>query len=265
MVRTQPITVEHVQAVLRRISETDVTLSALHTAATWTDRARQATAYRNGRVLLAGDAAHIHSPLGGQGLNLGLGDAMNLGWKLAATIKGQAAAGLLDSYHAERYPIGAQVLDWSRAQVAIMKPGPTARALNAIVRDLINTQDGATYFAGRVWGISMRYDLGSDHPLVGRSVPNFQLADGATIGESLRDGQGTLLDFGASSALEQLANEFGRRIAYRAVKAAQFGLRAALIRPDGIVAWASDGDPDHSALRQAAGRWLVSGVGPASR
>ena len=261
----QPITVEHVQAVLRRISETDVTLSALHTAATWTDRARQATAYRNGRVLLAGDAAHIHSPLGGQGLNLGLGDAMNLGWKLAATIKGQAAAGLLDSYHAERYPIGAQVLDWSRAQVAIMKPGPTARALNAIVRDLINTQDGATYFAGRVWGISMRYDLGSDHPLVGRSVPNFQLADGATIGESLRDGQGTLLDFGASSALEQLANEFGRRIAYRAVKAAQFGLRAALIRPDGIVAWASDGDPDHSALRQAAGRWLVSGVGPASR
>jgi len=261
----QPITVEHVQAVLRRISETDVTLSALHTAATWTDRARQATAYRNGRLLLAGDAAHIHSPLGGQGLNLGLGDAMNLGWKLAATIKEQAPAGLLDSYHAERYPIGAQVLDWSRAQVAIMKPGPTARALNAIVRDLINTHDGATYFAGRVWGVSMRYDLGSDHPLVGRSVPNFQLADGATIGESLRDGQGMLLDFGASSALEHLANEFGRRIAYRPVKAAQFGLSAALIRPDGVVAGACDGDADHRPLRQAAERWFVSGAGPASR
>jgi 2-polyprenyl-6-methoxyphenol hydroxylase-like FAD-dependent oxidoreductase len=98
----QPITREHVQDVLRRISGTDVTISALHIATSWTDRARQATAYRNGRVLLAGDAAHIHSPLGGQGLNLGLGDAMNLGWKLAATIHKQAPAGLLDSYFTER-------------------------------------------------------------------------------------------------------------------------------------------------------------------
>jgi 2-polyprenyl-6-methoxyphenol hydroxylase-like FAD-dependent oxidoreductase len=103
--------------------------------------------------LLAGDAAHIHSPLGGQGLNLGLGDAMNLGWKLAATIRGQAPEGLLDTYYTERHPIGARVLDWSRAQVAIMRPTPEARALNAIFRDLMNTRDGATYIAGRVWGI----------------------------------------------------------------------------------------------------------------
>ena len=96
--RTQPITLEHVQAVLRRVSGADVTLTALKLATTWTDRAYQATAYRQGRVLLAGDAAHIHSPLGGQGLNLGLGDAMNLGWKLASTIRGDAPAGLLDSY-----------------------------------------------------------------------------------------------------------------------------------------------------------------------
>jgi 2-polyprenyl-6-methoxyphenol hydroxylase-like FAD-dependent oxidoreductase len=107
----QPVTREHVQAVLRRVSGTGVTVAALHVAATWTDRARQATSYRNGRILLAGDAAHIHSPLGGQGLNLGLGDAMNLGWKLAATIRGTAPAGLLDTYHAERHPIGARVLD----------------------------------------------------------------------------------------------------------------------------------------------------------
>ena len=150
----KPLTLEHIQAVLRRISNTGVTINALHLATTWTDRARQATAYRNGRVLLAGDAAHIHSPLGGQGLNLGLGDAMNLGWKLAATIRGNAPEGLLDSYHAERHPIGAKILDWSRAQVALMRPDPGARALNAIVRDLMNTRDGATYFAGRVWGIS---------------------------------------------------------------------------------------------------------------
>jgi 2-polyprenyl-6-methoxyphenol hydroxylase-like FAD-dependent oxidoreductase len=149
----QPITLEHLQAVLRRISDTGVTISALHIATTWTDRARQATSYRNGRVLLAGDAAHIHSPLGGQGLNLGIGDAMNLGAKLAATIHGTASPGLLDSYHAERHPIGAQVLDWSRAQVAIMRPTPEGRALNAIFRDVLNTRDGATYAAGRIWGV----------------------------------------------------------------------------------------------------------------
>ena len=119
--RFQPITLEHVQAVLRRVSGADVTVTALQLATTWTDRACQATAYRKGRVLLAGDAAHIHSPLGGQGLNLGIGDAMNLGWKLAATIRGDAPVGLLDSYSSERHPVGAQVLDWSRAQVALNK------------------------------------------------------------------------------------------------------------------------------------------------
>jgi 2-polyprenyl-6-methoxyphenol hydroxylase-like FAD-dependent oxidoreductase len=102
----EPVTPERVQHVLRRISDTDVTISKLHVGTTWTDRARQATSYRQGRLLLAGDAAHIHSPLGGQGLNLGLGDAMNLGWKLAATIHGQAPDRLLDSYHAERHPVG---------------------------------------------------------------------------------------------------------------------------------------------------------------
>jgi 2-polyprenyl-6-methoxyphenol hydroxylase-like FAD-dependent oxidoreductase len=176
--RTEPIMLEHVQAVLRRISGADVTLTALQLATTWTDRACQATAYRNGRVLLAGDAAHIHSPLGGQGLNLGLGDAMNLGWKLAATIRGDAPAGLLDSYSSERHPVGTQVLDWSRAQVALMRPTRSSRALEAIIRDLIDTRDGATYFAERVWGISLRYDLGGSHPLVGRSAPDFEWSMG---------------------------------------------------------------------------------------
>ena len=254
----RPITLEHVQQVLRRISNTDVTLSALHLAATWTDRARQATAYRSGRVLLAGDAAHIHSPLGGQGLNLGLGDALNLGWKLAATIQNRAPEGLLDSYYAERYPIGAQVLDWSRAQVAIMKPGPTARALHAIVRDVMNTRDGASYFAGRVWGISMHYDLGGAHPLVGRSVPNFQLEGAATVGELLREGRGLLFDFSADSALASAVREYGAAIQYLSgTTSERLGLSAVLVRPDGIVAWASDHDPDHGELRRAAARWFV--------
>ena len=252
----KPITLEHVQEVLRRVSNTDVTISALHIATTWTDRARQATTYRNGRVFLAGDAAHIHAPLGGQGLNLGLGDAMNLGWKLAATIREKAPEGLLDSYYAERHPLGIKVLDWSRAQVAIMRPDADARALHTIVRELMNTRDGATYFAGRVWGVFTHYDLGGGHPLVGHSVPNFEFLDGARIGELMQDGQGILLDFGGNASLETLAD--GDRLKYVSGRAKdQLGLSAALIRPDGIVAWAADNDPDGSELQRAATRWFV--------
>jgi 2-polyprenyl-6-methoxyphenol hydroxylase-like FAD-dependent oxidoreductase len=256
--RAEPATLEGVQEVLRRVSNTGVTIGALHAVTTWTDRARQAVTYRNGRVLLAGDAAHIHSPLGGQGLNLGLGDAMNLGWKLAAAIQGKAPEGLLDSYRTERHPLGAQVLDWSRAQVAIMKPDPPSRALNAIIRDLMDTRDGATYIAGRVWGVSTHYHLGGAHALVGHSVPNFEFEDGATIGERMHDGKAMLLDFESNASLKTLANEYGDRIKYISGRAKeQFGLSAALIRPDGIVAWASENDPDHSELQTAAAHWLM--------
>ena len=257
----KPITLEHVQEVLRQVSNTDVTISALHIATTWTDRARQATTYRNERVLLAGDAAHIHAPLGGQGLNLGLGDAMNLGWKLAATIHKRAPEGLLDSYQTERHPIGAKVLDWSRAQAAVMKPEPGARALNAIVRDLMETRDGATYIAGRLWGITTHYDLGGDHPLVGRSVPNFEFEDGVRIGELMRDGQGMLLDFDGNTSLKALTSEYGHPLRYLSGRAKeQLGLSSVLIRPDGFVAWASDNEPAEQSIRRAADRWFNSRV-----
>ena len=168
---------------LRRVSNTDVTLSALHIATTWTDRARQATTYRNGRVLLAGDAAHIHAPLGGQGLNLGLGDAMNLGWKLAATIQEKAPEGLLDSYQTERHPIGVQVLDWSRAQVALMRPDPSGpRGERHYPRPDEYARWGDLLCRKRVWGVNPHYDLGGDHPLVGHSVPNFRVRQ--TVQES---------------------------------------------------------------------------------
>jgi 2-polyprenyl-6-methoxyphenol hydroxylase-like FAD-dependent oxidoreductase len=255
--RSQPVTPEHVQGVLRRISGTDVTLTALKLATTWTDRAYQATAYRKGRVLLAGDAAHIHSPLGGQGLNLGLGDAMNLGWKLAATIRGDAPAGLLDSYFSERHPVGAQVLDWSRAQVTLMRPSRSSRALEAIIRDLIATRDGATYFAERVWGVCLRYDLGGSHELVGRSAPDFELTDGSRLGERLRNGRGLLLDFDAHPALQSLASRWSRRITYVAGGAKErLGLSALLVRPDGVVAWAADAAPDLGEAADAASRWF---------
>jgi 2-polyprenyl-6-methoxyphenol hydroxylase-like FAD-dependent oxidoreductase len=254
----RPATLEHVQEVLRRVSNTGVTISALHTFTMWTDRARQATTYRNGRVLLAGDAAHIHSPLGGQGLNLGLGDAMNLGWKLAATIQEKAPEGLLDSYYNERHPLGVQVLDWSRAQVAIMRPDPDARALNAVFRDLMDTRDGATYIAGRVWGIFTHYNLGGDHPLVGHSVPNFELEDGTRIGELMHNGQGILLDFNRHASLETLASEYGDRMKYVSGRAKeQLGLSALLIRPDGFIAWASDREPDELSIRQAVTLWFA--------
>jgi len=255
--RIEPITLEHVEAVLQRVSGADVSITAMRIAATWTDRAFQATTYRKGRVVLAGDAAHVHSPLGGQGLNLGLGDAINLGWKLAATIRGDAPEGLLDTYQRERHPVGAQVLDWSRAQVAIMRPTPSSRALEAIIRDLIDTRDGATYFAERVSGISARYDLGASHPLVGRSAPDFALANGKTLGDLMADGKGMLLEFDACARLRTLADPWGGKIAYVSSDTPrQFDVCAVLIRPDGVVAWASDDSPHPDLAAKALERWF---------
>ena len=253
-----PLTRERVQDVLRRVSATDVTITALHLGSTWTDRARQATTFRKGRVFLAGDAAHIHAPLGGQGLNLGLGDAMNLGWKLAATVHHRAPDGLLDTYHAERNPIAARVLDWSRAQVAIMRSDPGARAIRAIVRDLSETGDGATYFAGRLWGIATAYDLGDVHPLVGRSVPNFAFEDGTTIGSLMRDGRWILLDFDGTSSLERILGAYGDHITYVARHAnVQLGLSALLIRPDGYVVWASEHRLPYESMLRVAASWFA--------
>ncbi|KRA60142.1 FAD-dependent oxidoreductase [Caulobacter sp. Root655] len=255
--RTQPLALDHVQAVLRRVSGVDVTLTTLKLAATWTDRAFQATEYRRARVLLAGDAAHIHSPLGGQGLNLGLGDAMNLGWKLAATIRGEAPVALLDSYATERHPEGARILDWSRAQVALMRPTPSTRALANIIRDLVATSDGATYFAEKVWNVSLRYDLGADHPLVGRSVPDFAFSEGPRTRVRLRGGRALLLDFTSGAPLQSVAHRWQERMAYVADEPEnRLGLSAVLVRPDGVVAWVSETAGDDEGLLQSALRWI---------
>jgi hypothetical protein len=182
---------------------------------------------------------------------------MNLGWKLASTIRGEAPDGLLESYASERHPVGVQILDWSRAQVALMRPSPSTRALEAIIRDLIDTRDGATYFAERVWGVSLRYDLGSDHPLVGRSVPDFELVDGTRLGEHLGEGKGLLLDFDARLPLQVLASRWGDRIAYIASDGRdRLGISAALIRPDGVVAWVGEAVADHEEAAEAASRWF---------
>ena len=237
--RDAPITAAELTASIRATSGVEVTVERVHSATRFTDNARQATSYRAGRVLLAGDAAHVHSPFGGQGLNLGIGDAMNLGWKLAAEIQGWAPDGLLDTYTAERHPIGAWVLDWTRAQIAIMKPEPYARALRGVLTDLAATTDGTTFLGTSIAGLRQRYDLGSEHPMVGRSVPEVTLADGSRLAGHLHDGAGVLVG---------PARVTGGRI--RAVAAGAPGM---LVRPDGIVAWV-DGDGDH--LDAAVRRWF---------
>jgi hypothetical protein len=166
--------------------------------------------------------------------------------------------GLLDTYQTERYPIGAQVLEWSRAQVAIMKPDPQSRALYAIFSDLMKTRDGATYVAGRVWGIHTHYDFGGDHPLIGHSVPNFEFADGTRIGELMRDARGVLLDFNTNTQLKILADEYAGQIKYVSGRAKeQFGLNVILVRPDGFIAWASGKEPDEQLIRQQITRWFT--------
>ncbi len=253
-----PLSREHVEAVLRRISGTDVIVTALDLATTWTDRAFLAAEYRKGRVLLAGDAAHVHAPLGGQGLNLGLGDAMNLGWKLAATICGLAPAALLDSYQEERRPVAEQVLDWSRAQVSLLRPDPGAAALRSIVRELMETRDGATYFAGRVWGAGLQYDddYAAAHPLVGRNVPDIALANGQRLNDVLRDGRAWLLDLDPAAPLRAVAAEWAEELGYLAsTMTPDLDCAAILVRPDGVVAWAG-GEADPDELQLAIDRWL---------
>ncbi|BBX82654.1 FAD-dependent monooxygenase [Mycolicibacterium aubagnense] len=258
--RNTPITIEHIQAVLRRVTGIALTVTAIHTATTWTDRAFQATTYRQGRVLLAGDAAHIHSPLGGQGLNLGLGDAMNLGWKLGAVIKGAASRDLLDGFCRERHPVGAEVLNWSRAQVVLLEPTASARAMAGIVRDLMATRDGATYFAERAQGLYMRYDLGGRHQLIGCSAPDFELADGTRLGALLRDGVGVLFDFQRNAGLQAIGHRFRDGLRYVGGPAKdQLGLGAVLVRPDGMVAWACDDEPDCGAVVDVLSQWVSLG------
>ncbi|MET7898419.1 FAD-dependent monooxygenase [Streptomyces mirabilis] len=234
-----PVTLEELQTSLRRVSGTDVTLTALRGAATrWTDNARQAATYRSGRVLLAGDAAHVHSPFGGQGLNLGVGDAMNLGWKLGAVVAGWASEGLLDTYDAERRPLGAWVLDWTRAQIGVMRGDAKSAALREVVADLLSTRDGTTYAVKKISGVTQRIDLPGDHPLVGRYVPDLWLTDGSRLADHGHGGGFLLLDRTPDGTFARLAAAWAGRVS--SVIDDHATPTGVLVRPDGVVAWASD-------------------------
>ncbi|MGZ0147043.1 FAD-dependent monooxygenase [Kribbella sp. WER1] len=249
--RDAPITAEEIQASLRHVTGVDVTVTKVHSATRFTDNARQVTSYRNGRVLLAGDAAHVHSPFGGQGLNLGIGDAVNLGWKLAATINGTAPEGLLDTYTTERHPVGAWVLDWTRAQIALMRTDFRSAALRSVVTDLLQTPSGSTYLAKKLSGVLHRYPIEGEHELVGSGAPDFEFADGTRLGEHLSDGKPLLLDFADSAALRELA---GDRVRVLTTKYAG-ELTGVLVRPDGYVAWAA-ADSTATGLDAALRTWV---------
>jgi hypothetical protein len=232
------------------VSGADVRITTLRAGTRWTDNARQVSTYRRGRVLLAGDSAHVHSPFGGQGLNLGLVDAANLGWKLAAVVRGRAPEGLLDTYTAERHPVAARVLENTRAQLALMRPDPQTEALRQIVADLLTTYpDVNRHFGEMISGVDTRYDLGDDDPLVGRLAADREvIVDGVPIRlfSLMHDGRALLID-GDGESLDP-SEHWAPRM--RVVRTA--GQPSMLIRPDGCIAWAGR----RGGLRPAVERWF---------
>jgi 2-polyprenyl-6-methoxyphenol hydroxylase-like FAD-dependent oxidoreductase len=217
---------------------------------------RIAERYRDGRVLLLGDAAHVHSALGGPGLNLGLQDTINLGWKLAAQINGTAPAGLLDTYESERHPVGQRVMMHSLAQIALMAPGAEVAALRTLLGELFTSPDAQKHMAALLAGSDVTYDVGNDHPLSGRLVPDLTLDDGRRVAELLHDGRPVLLDL--DGGVSDAARDWADRVDTVGAGMADRPAAALLIRPDGYVAWAAEtfDTAAESGLRAALRRWF---------
>ena len=167
----------------------------------FTDMTRQAATYRSGRVLLAGDAAHVHSPIGGQGLSTGVQDAVNLGWKLAQVVKGTSPDSLLDTYHAERHPVGARVLKTTMAQVALHREDDRTLAVRDIVGELLKMEEPRKRIAGMMSGLDIRYELGQGHPLLGRRMPDLDVVTASgprRVFSFLHNAQPVLLNLGCA-------------------------------------------------------------------
>jgi hypothetical protein len=204
-------------------------------------------------VLLAGDAAHVHSPFGGQGLSLGLVDAANLGWKLAAVIRGEMPETLLDTYTAERRPVAEAVLANTLAQAAIMRPDPQAGAMRDIVAKLMEFDDVNRYFGEMMSGLSVRYDLGSDRDDVVRLIGDRPIGHGeGSLYGLMQDGMGVLLDASPEEKASRLVAATSRRIRCVSVDTGP----SLLIRPDACVAWAGEQDITEG-LEQALRRWFI--------
>ena len=241
--RDASVSREEIAAALEAVYGPETVLDGFDNASRFGDATRQLEQYRAGRVFFAGDAAHIHPPLGGQGLNLGLQDAFNLGWKLAAAVQGRAPEGLLDSYHAERHPVAAAVLHHTSAQRVLADPHPSedVAALRDIVVDLLRLPDANRHVAGLVSGLSLHYPLPGEHPLTGQRVPDADLvmaAGHARLSALFRTGHAVLLDL-AGVLPADLALPSGVDLV-RATAAEDLGAPALLIRPDGYVCWAAE-------------------------
>ena len=241
-------TLRDLSAALITVCGTDYGVHSPTFISRFTDAARQATAYRSGRVLLAGDAAHIHSPAGGQGLNTGVQDAMNLGWKLAQVVKRLSPDSLLDTYHAERHPVAARVLEDSMAQVALLRTDDRTEALRNTVSELLSMDEPRRRFGARMSGLDIHYDLGAGHPLLGRRMPDLDLItpNGPLRLFSLLHGaRPVLLNLGEPNAFDKTP----RAARVQLLDARYSGAwelpalgtisapTAVLIRPDGYVAW----------------------------
>ncbi|MGV9760657.1 rifampin monooxygenase [Streptomyces tricolor] len=247
-------TLEEFRQRLRAVAGTDFGVHTPRWLSRFGDATRQAERYRVGRVLLAGDAAHIHPPTGGQGLNLGIQDAFNLGWKLAAEVGGWAPEGLLDSYHAERHPVGAAVLDNTRAQMALLGTDPGAAALRELWSRLMDFEDVNRYVTGIITAVDVRYDLGAGHELVGRRLRDVRLKRGRLY-ELMHGGRGLLLD--GTGRLSVTGWE--DRVDHVVDSGEELDVPAVLLRPDGHVAWAGE---DQQDLLGRLGTWFgAAGAG----
>ncbi len=254
--RTVPPTLEELKQQLRVHGGTDFGAHSPRWLSRFGDATRLAEHYRTGRVLLAGDAAHVHPPLGGQGLNLGIQDAFNLGWKLAAEVNGWAPEGLLDSYHDERHPVAAGVLDITRAQAELLSVEPGPQAVRRLVSELMDLEDVNRYLIEKVTAVGIRYDLGGrpgvGHELLGRRLRDVGLRRGRLY-QRMHGGRGLLLDQTGRLSVDGWAD----RIEHVVDVGEELDVPAALLRPDGHVAWVGD---DRTDLLCAVPRWFGNAV-----
>jgi rifampicin monooxygenase len=249
---TVPPTLEEVKQQLRAFAGTDFGVHAPRWLSRFGDATRLAERYRVGRVLLAGDAAHVHPPLGGQGLNLGIQDAFNLGWKLAAEVGGWAPEGLLDSYHTERRPVAAGVLDLTRAQAELLSLEPGPQAVRRLIAELMDFEEVNRYLIEKIAAIGVRYDFGAGHELLGRRLRDVGLKRGRLY-DLMHRGRGLLLDQTGRLSVAGWAD----RVDHVVDVSEELDVPAALLRPDGHVAWVGE---DQAELRSALPKWFGAPV-----
>ncbi|MFF4490625.1 rifampin monooxygenase [Streptomyces sp. NPDC001544] len=251
--RTVPPALEEFKKQLRAVAGIDFGVHSPRWLSRFGDATRQAERYRVGRVLLAGDAAHVHPPTGGQGLNVGIQDAFNLGWKLAAEVGGWAPEGLLDSYHVERHRVAAAVLDQTRAQMQLMSTEPGPQAVRRLVAELMDFEEVNRYLIEKITAIDVRYDFGEGHELLGRRLRDVRLERGRLY-ELMRGGRGLLLDRTGRLSVAGWTD----RVDHVVDASEELDVPAVLLRPDGHVAWAGD---DQQELVGRLSRWFGAPAG----